>query len=152
MVINIDMNDQTADTLSTYLSGQGLKLTQQRKAILKVLSEAGCHLSVEELFLRVKKETPGIGYATVYRTVRLLADAGLAHERRFEGGLSRYEHAPGGRHHDHLICTVCGTILEFENEQIEKLQQAVADRHRFQVTNHKLELYGICAACRKRRR
>jgi Fur family ferric uptake transcriptional regulator len=133
--------------LTEYLSGQGLRSTTQRDHILQVFVGAGQHLSAEELYLRVKKNHPGIGYATVYRTLKLLADAGLADERRFEDGFTRYEYKASNSHHDHLICTKCGTILEFENERIEALQQDVARKNRFQVQSHKLELYGLCAAC-----
>jgi Fur family ferric uptake transcriptional regulator len=88
----------------------------------------------------------------VYRTLKLLADAGLAEARRFEDGFTRYEYTVAIGHHDHLICTKCGTIIEFENARIEKLQQDVARKNRFQVKNHKLELYGLCAACQGKRR
>ncbi len=146
------MNKQTAvEQLSSYLSGQGLRSTTQRDKILRVFVDAGQHLSAEELYLRIKEIHPGIGYATVYRTLKLLADAGLADERRFEDGFTRYEFKASGNHHDHLICTQCGTILEFENERIEALQQDVARRNKFIVQSHKLELYGLCARCQKKR-
>ncbi len=146
------MNKRTAvEQLSSYLSGQGLRSTTQRDKILRVFVDAGQHLSAEELYLRIKEIHPGIGYATVYRTLKLLADAGLADERRFEDGFTRYEFKASGNHHDHLICTQCGTILEFENERIEALQQDVARRNKFMVQSHKLELYGLCARCQKKR-
>ena len=141
------MNKKAVEQLSHYLSGQGLRSTSQRDRILQVFVNAGQHLSAEELYLRVKKSHPGIGYATVYRTLKLLALAGLADERRFEDGFTRYEYKSSGGHHDHLICTQCGLILEFENERIEALQQDVARKNRFKVQNHKLELYGLCEAC-----
>ncbi len=146
------MNKQTAvEQLSSYLSGQGLRSTTQRDKILRVFVDAGQHLSAEELYLRIKEIHPGIGYATVYRTLKLLAEAGLADERRFEDGFTRYEFKASGNHHDHLICTQCGTILEFENERIEALQQDVARRNKFMVQSHKLELYGLCARCQKKK-
>ena len=136
-----------AEQLSQYLSGQGLRATNQRDAILKIFIEKGQHLSAEELSALVRKSHPGVGYATVYRTLKLLSEAGLAQERRFEDGFTRYEPATSDTHHDHLICTKCGTILEFENERIEALQQDVARKNRFKVQSHKLELYGLCADC-----
>jgi Fur family ferric uptake transcriptional regulator len=142
------MTSKAVQQLTEYLSGQGLRSTTQRDQILQVFVDAGQHLSAEELYLRVKKNHPGIGYATVYRTLKLLADAGLADERRFEDGFTRYEYKVSNSHHDHLICTKCGVILEFENERIEALQQDVARKNRFQVQSHKLELYGLCSACR----
>ena len=107
-------------------------------------------MSAEELYARVKKAHSGIGYATVYRALKLFAEAGLAEERRFEDGFTRYEYRATDGHHDHLICTKCGRILEFENERIEELQDAVAKKNRFQVQSHKLELYGLCFECRKK--
>jgi Fur family transcriptional regulator, ferric uptake regulator len=141
------MQKKPTDHLTEYLAVKGLKSTTQRGKILKIFVDARQHLSAEELFLRVKKAHPGIGYATVYRTLKLLAEAGLAQERRFEDGFTRYEHTNADTHHDHLICTRCGAIIEFENERIEQLQQDVAKKNRFKVQTHKLELYGLCEAC-----
>jgi Fur family ferric uptake transcriptional regulator len=144
------MRKSAAVQLTEYLAGQGLKSTSQRDNILHVFVEAGRHLSAEELYARVKKAHPGIGYATVYRTLKLLAEAGLAEERRFEDGFTRYEYKSSDGHHDHLICTKCGRILEFENERIEQLQYDVAKKNRFKVQSHKLELYGLCFECQKK--
>ena len=145
------MNKKAVEQLSAYLAGQGLRSTTQRDQILQIFIVAGQHLSAEELYLRVKKPHPGIGYATVYRTLKLLAEAGLADERRFEDGFTRYEYKASGAHHDHLICTQCGLILEFENERIEELQNDVAKKNRFKVQNHKLELYGLCEMCQRKK-
>ena len=142
------MKKKPAEHLAEYLTGQGLKSTRQRDEILNIFVAAGRHLSAEELYLLVKKSDPAIGYATVYRTLKLLAEAGLAEERRFEDGFTRYEHRSTDSHHDHLICTQCGAIIEFENERIEALQQDVAKKNRFLVQSHKLELYGLCSECR----
>jgi Fur family ferric uptake transcriptional regulator len=146
------MQKKPTEHLSEYLADRGLKSTSQRDKILDVFVKAGRHLSAEELYARVKKSHPGIGYATVYRTLKLLAEAGLAQERRFEDGFTRYEHASPDTHHDHLICTRCGAIIEFENERIEALQQDVARKNRFKVQNHKLELYGLCEVCQGKKK
>jgi Fur family ferric uptake transcriptional regulator len=146
------MSKRPIEHLSEYLQHRGLKATSQRDNILDVFTRAGEHLSAEELYIRVKKAHPGIGYATVYRTLKLFADAGLAQERRFDDGFTRYEHANTEAHHDHLICTSCGAILEFENERIEILQQDVAKKNHFKVQSHKLELYGLCSECQKKKR
>jgi len=151
MVININMSKKPKEHLSDYLTAQGLRSTSQRDRILQVFVDAGQHLSAEELYARVKKKYAGIGYATVYRTLKLFAEAGLAQERRFDDGFTRYEHTNPDLHHDHLICTKCGTIIEFENERIEALQQDVARKNHFKVQNHKLELYGLCAVCQKKK-
>ncbi len=141
------MRKNAAQQLSEYLVGQGLKSTSQRDTILQIFVNAGSHLSAEELYSRVKKTHPRIGYATVYRTLKLLAEAGMAEERRFEDGFTRYEYRATDGHHDHLICTRCGEIIEFENVRIEELQADVARKKRFKVQNHKLEIYGLCSAC-----
>jgi Fur family ferric uptake transcriptional regulator len=143
------MTKPAVEQLSQYLATQGLRSTSQRDAILKAFIEARQHLSAEELYARVKKAQPGIGYATVYRTLKLLAEAGLAEERRFEDGFTRFEYKNTDAHHDHLICTSCGAIIEFENERIEALQHDVAKNKGFKVQSHKLELYGLCAECQQ---
>lgn len=145
------MRKNPTDHLRAFLAEQGLKSTSQRDKILRAFIEARQHLNAEELHALVRKELPGIGYATVYRTLKLLAEAGLAQERRFEDGFTRYEHTSPDAHHDHLICTRCGAIIEFENERIEVLQQDVAKKSHFLVQSHKLELYGLCSVCQKRK-
>lgn len=152
MVININNSHSATDRLLQYLTGHGYKSTRQRDLIIRFFSDAGRHLSADELYLLVKKSEPGIGYATVYRTLKLLSEAGLVHERRFEDGFTRYELSDTDKHHDHLICTKCGSILEFENGEIEKLQQDVARKNHFQVTSHKLEIYGLCRNCSRAKR
>jgi len=144
------MLKHAAQQLDDYIAGQGLRSTGQRGEILKLFVKAGRHLSAEELYALVKKSHTGIGYATVYRTLKLLAEAGLAQERRFEDGFTRYEHTSPDAHHDHLICTQCGAIIEFENERIEALQRDIARKNRFKVLSHKLELYGLCKGCQGR--
>lgn len=146
------MRKRPTEQLSEYLAGQGLKSTHQRDDILGVFVSAGRHVSAEELYLLVRKSHPRIGFATVYRTLKLLAHAGLAEERRFEDGFTRYEYRATDGHHDHLICTKCGRIIEFENERIEQLQQDVARKNRFQVQSHKLELYGLCSDCQGKKK
>jgi len=135
------------DQFLKYLAGRGLRSTNQRGTILAIFIQAGHHVSAEELYARVKKVHPGIGYATVYRTLKLLEEAGLAEARRFDDGFTRFEYKSANDHHDHLICTQCGAIIEFENERIEALQKDVAKKKGFNVQSHKLELYGRCAGC-----
>ncbi len=144
------MTKKATVQLAQFLAGHGLRSTNQRDAILSAFVGAKKHLSAEELYAQVKKAYPGIGYATVYRTLKLLSEAGLAEERRFDDGFTRFEYKSAGNHHDHLICTRCGSIIEFENERIEILQQDVARENDFEVHSHKLELYGLCSECRSR--
>jgi Fur family ferric uptake transcriptional regulator len=144
------MQKKAIEQLTSFLAGQGLRATSQRDVILKVFAKVGQHVSAEELYARVKKDNPRIGYATVYRTLKLLAEAGFAEARRFHDGFTRFEYKNTDDHHDHLICTRCGAIFEFENERIETLQKDVARRRGFKVHSHRLELYGLCVGCQKK--
>jgi Fur family ferric uptake transcriptional regulator len=142
-------DDGTKDvTLARYMAEHGLKTTRQRSLIIDTFFEAGGHLSVEDVWNKVRTHDARVSVATVYRTMKLLSECGLAQARNFGDGQTRYE-AGGRQHHDHLICTRCGTIVEFENDRIEALQDAVARKHGFKVTSHKMELYGLCAKCRQ---
>ena len=132
-----------------FITRKGLKSTRQRDIILDCFLSSERHMSIEELYLKLRSKHPGIGYATVYRTLKLFAEAGIANEIQFGDGQTRYEHVSEGEHHDHLVCTRCGAITEFENETIEKLQAEVAASHGFLIETHKLELYGLCAKCQK---
>jgi len=128
----------------------GLKLTKQREAITKVFFRAGGHRSAEEILSQAREVDARISLATIYRTMKILTDNGLAKAHRFKDGQALFEPNlhEGGRH-DHLICTRCNTIIEFFNEEIERLQQMVADEHKFLVTSHRMELYGLCTICQK---
>jgi Fur family transcriptional regulator, ferric uptake regulator len=138
--------------LQTYMLKKGLRSTAQRRLIVDTFFERASHMSIEDLLTEVRARDRGIGYATVYRTLKLLAECGVASERRFGDGLSRYELADdASAHHDHLICIACGKILEFEEPRIEALQDEVAARHGFAVTSHKHEMYGVCSDCQKER-
>ncbi len=130
-----------------YLARQRLKNTSQRMIILKAFLRQTSHLSTEEFYLQLRKKHPGIGYATVHRTLKLFAECGIASERNFGDGQTRFEVSDNEEHHDHLVCTDCGRIIEFENQQIEQLQVAVAREHRFKIKDHRLEIYGLCKAC-----
>lgn len=133
-----------------FAASKGLRSTRQRDVILDIFLSTHQHLSVEELYLKIKSVHPSIGQATVYRTLKLFVEAGLAREILLHDGQTRYEHIMAGEHHDHMVCTVCNTIIEFENETIEKLQSEIAELHGFVIKNHKLEVYGLCSACHNR--
>ena len=130
-----------------FLKDRGLKNTRQRDLIATAVFEAEGHLNVEEIYGQVRKADSRVGYSTVYRTLRLLKDCGLVLERHFGDGGARYEVAHAGEHHDHLICTECGTIIEFENDAIEAMQELVAKSHGFTIEWHKHEIYGVCEKC-----
>lgn len=131
-----------------HLTRAGLKATRQRQLIARAFFATNTHISAEALYRRVSGRDRRIGLVTVYRTLKLLKEAGLAHERRFGEGRALFEHASSERHHDHIICTDCGKITEFENCEIEALQEQVARRFAFTLRYHKLELYGFCRECR----
>lgn len=137
------------EILSQYMNQHGLKHTRQRSLIIDAFFATGGHLSVEDVLSKVREQDSKVSMATVYRTMKLLSECGLAHARNFGDGQTRYEAAIGRHHHDHLICTGCGTIIEFENNRIEALQEMVARRHGFRVTSHKMELYGLCRSCQR---
>ena len=120
----------------------GVKLTEQRKIIAKVMSESNDHPNVDELYKRVSKIDTKISIATVYRTVKLFEEAGILTKHEFKGGKARYEELNEG-HHDHLIDIKTGEIIEFVDEEIEMLQKKVADKYGYRLVDHKLELYGI---------
>ena len=131
-----------------FLIAQGLKSTHQRELILEEFLRAGSHLSTEDLYLRLRRKNPRIGYATVHRTLKLFAECGIAEQRNFGDGQARYEASAHDEHHDHLICVVCGKIVEFEDPRIEELQIEVAGGLGFSIERHRLELYGCCSDCR----
>ncbi len=139
-----------AELLQRYLTRQGLKSTRQRSIIVETFLAAEGHLDVDQLLARVRVQDPRVSAATVYRTMKLLTECGLAHAQNFGGGHTRYESTFRREHHDHLICTGCGTIVEFENDRIEALQDQVARHHGYTIHDHKLELYGLCRDCQAR--
>lgn len=126
----------------------GLKVTHQRLAILGAMYEGQTHVTAQEVYERVNAQYPEIGFATVYRFLRKLAESGYVTEVRMGGLPARYELTPY-RHHDHLTCVRCGRICEFENAEIEQGQQSIAQQFNFKLTGHVMELYGICQQCLK---
>jgi Fur family ferric uptake transcriptional regulator len=131
--------------LARYLREHDLKRTRQREAILEAFLDAPGHVSSDQLHRTLRESHPNIGYTTVYRTMKLLSDAGLAQEHHFDGGVTRYEIEH--QHHDHLVCIRCGKIAEFESKLIEASQAEIAREYGFRVLHHRHELYGHCAEC-----
>jgi Fur family ferric uptake transcriptional regulator len=138
------------DLFKTRISEEGLKATKQREEILNIFLNSSGHKSLAQIYAQVAKTNPKIGYVTVYRTLKLLTQLGLATRRKFEDGETRYEPASEGSHHDHLICLDCGKILEFEDPTLEALQKGIAQRYRFKISHHLMELYGRCEECRQK--
>lgn len=129
-----------------FLADEGLKATRQRDLIVRVFAQTEDHVGVEDLLQRVKTTDPAIGYATVYRTLKLLVQSGMASVRNFGDGYTRFE-PRNQEHHDHMICESCGAIVEFHDHEIEKLQDEVARKHGFVLRRHRHELYGLCRDC-----
>jgi Fur family transcriptional regulator, ferric uptake regulator len=136
------------DRFRDYLVQQGLKSTRQREVILDEFLRCDSHPSTEDLYLRLRKKHPGIGYATVHRTLKLFSECGIAETRDFGDGQTRYESTSCAEHHDHLICNECGAIIEFEDPRIEQLQEKVARAQGFTIVSHRLEIFGLCSDCR----
>jgi Fur family ferric uptake transcriptional regulator len=134
--------------LLEYLQQKKLKLTPHRELILETFLRHEGHRSVEDIYRVVREEDPRIGYTTVYRTMKILADCGLAREIDLADGITRYEHLYNHEHHDHMICTQCGKSIEFYNEEIEAVQDAASEQLGFKVFDHKLQIFGLCEECR----
>jgi len=135
-----------------HIQRAGLKRTAQRDLILEVFLKSEEHLSSEDLYRLVQKQDPNIGQTTVYRTLKLLTDAGLAREVRFGDGRTYYEHNYNHEHHDHMICTECGRIIEFFSAELEAIQDAMAEKYSFQPTQHSLRILGYCSECQVKMR
>ena len=130
------------ETIEQKCISKGVKLTEQRKIIAKVMSQSSDHPDVDELYNRVLKIDPKISIATVYRTVKLFEESGIVTKHDFKGGKARYEEL-NESHHDHLIDVKTGEIIEFVDDEIEKLQKKVAEKYGYELVDHKLELYGV---------
>lgn len=145
MKINIIMDALLL--LRQSIKDRGLKDTAQREGIVRFLAGAKGHWTQEELFEALREREPGIGRATVFRTVKLLEEIGLVTRVTFADGVPRYEYAHGRPHHDHMICVACGDALEFTSPAIERLQARLAKDRKFEVRWHRHEMFGLCARC-----
>lgn len=141
------MLKEAESRFAEFLEKKDLKLTSQRRTILRQAMEAKGHFSAEQLLKFSKKQDPTVSKATVYRTLALLKESKMLEEQDFGDGKKLYERAEGRKHHDHLICIKCGSIIEFENDSIEALQDREASRHAFKVVYHSLKLFGFCRSC-----
>lgn len=137
----------SAEALEAALQRKGLKRSNIRFAILEAFVACDGHVSAEELTRRVRDQLPQVSLPTVYRTLNVLVSSGLAAARAFGDGHTRFEPS-GSIHHDHLICTRCKRVVEFEDEEIERVQDELARRLGFEISSHTLELYGACTECR----
>lgn len=144
------MSEQTKEALADFfkfMSNRGLSTTNQRKTIAEAFFDLPGHHSLEEFYRHIANQDPSIGQTTVYRTLKLLCEAGLANEIQFSDNIMRFEVATPRHHHDHMICLKCGKIIEVCDSRIENLQKEIAARHNFKLTGHSHNLYGYCENC-----
>ncbi len=137
------------ERLKTFMKKKGFKSTRQRDIIASEFLKCEDHITAEELYKKVSRRHKEIGSTTVYRTLKLLAESGLATARVFADQLTRYEPVSEDEHHDHLICLDCGSIIEFEDPKLERLQERIASDFGFTIMDHKVEFYGYCRDCKK---
>jgi Fur family ferric uptake transcriptional regulator len=135
--------------LRDYLQAHGLKHSRQREVILEHFLETSGHMTVDDLFRVIHRKHPGIGRTTIYRALKLFVDAQLASAIELKDGLTRFEHKYRHAHHDHMICTECGTILEFVNPEIERLQDEIAEAYGFAIESHRHQIFGLCQKCNR---
>lgn len=140
--------DNFLNKVENELKEKGKKASKTRRKIMKVFFTLGEHVSVEDLHQKVKETHPGIGYATVYRTLKTLEDLGYALSIEIGDGKKRFENGLAS-HHDHICCLLCKKIIEFNDPEIEVLQKVIASKHDFKIIDHSLCIYGICLECRK---
>src|ERR1700731_3880629 len=150
--ISREMVREAQAILHRHLKRVGLKQTAQRDTILRSFLETRDHLSTDELHRLVQKKDAGIGYPTVYRTLKLLAGCGLASEVAFHDGIARYEHQYNRRSHHHMVCTECGASVEFFSEQVGAIEREIGHKHRYVTTRHTFQIYGVCEECRDRKK
>ncbi|MBX3292741.1 MAG: transcriptional repressor [Acidobacteria bacterium] len=140
--------DEEQILFENYLRSAGLRRTEQRDLILRTFLDVGDHITSEDLYRLVSEKDPTVGLTTVYRTLKLLTTAGLAQEVRFGDNKTYYEKLHSDEHHDHMICTSCGLVIEFYSPDIEALQDEMAASFGFEATHHSLRLWGYCAKCK----
>jgi Fur family transcriptional regulator, ferric uptake regulator len=145
--ISREMVSEAEQILHGHLKRVGLKHTAQRDTILHTFLETREHLSTDELFRLVRKKDPKIGFTTVYRTLKLLAECGLASEVAFHDGIARYEHQYNRRSHHHMVCTVCGSSVEFFSPEVDRLEQEIGRKYHYDTTRHTFQIYGVCEEC-----
>ena len=136
------------DVFEKYLSQSALRLTPQRSLVLETFLSNEGHLTTEEIYGLVKMKDSTVGYTTVYRTLKLLSESGIAREVDFGDGFQRYEHEFGHDHHDHLICERCKKSVEVLDPEIEVLQEKLARKHGFKISTHRMDIFGICRDCK----
>ncbi len=144
--------EEEMEVFSQYLKKSGLKMTRQRRLVLESFLLAGGHLSREELYELVKKKDEKIGFVTVFRTLKTLADCGLARETRLHGGPTRFEHTYKRPHHHHLVCVECDRTIEFLSPDEERIHEDITSEYGFKPVGHNLQIFGVCPDCQKKKK
>ncbi len=134
-----------------YIKAEGLKVTAQRTHILDAFLGTDKHVSVEDVYVLANRGKRRVGFATVWRTMKLIADCGLAREVAFDDGVSRFEHTHGKSHHHHLICTRCKRVIEFTSEELDAVERSIAEDYEFELHSHRFEIFGLCKTCRRKK-
>jgi Fur family ferric uptake transcriptional regulator len=142
-----DAREAVLERFKAYLRTHHHPVTPQRLRVAEVLFGTHHHVSAEEILARLRERRRPVGKATVYRTLELLREAGLIREHDFGEGFKRYEPRPTRPHHEHLVCTRCGKVIEFVAPEIERVEREVAELHAFAPSHHKVEIYGLCSDC-----
>lgn len=151
--MKMNINFKSKGKLSEFnacIMKKGLKYSKKREIIVDYFVNADRHFTVEQLYNEIKKSNPRIGYTTIYRTLKLLVECGIASVHHFGEEETRYEPLNKAQHHDHLICKKCGKITEFTHQGIEKFQKDVAKKHGFLPQSHILQIHGLCLSCKKK--
>jgi len=148
--ISREMIREAQDILYRHLKRVGLKHTEQRDTILRTFLDTREHLSTDDLFQLVRKKDAKIGFTTVYRTLKLLAECGLASEVAFHDGITRYEHQYNRRSHHHMVCTECGSSVEFFSPEVGDLEREIGRKYQYATTRHTFQIYGVCEDCRNK--
>ena len=133
-----------------YLRNNGMLRSEQREQILDIFLKAVRHPTINDLYDMVRKKNPKIGLATVYRTMRVICDAGLARETDFGDGLRRFEHKHKHRHHHHLVCLKCSRVIEITSDKLEVIQRQLAKKHGFSIARDTMKIFGICKTCKRK--
>jgi Fur family ferric uptake transcriptional regulator len=148
--LSAEMVYEAEQILHRHIRQVGLKQTAQRNTILRTFLETREHLSVEQLHGLVRKKDPKIGSTTVYRTLKLFTECGLASEVAFHDGVARYEHQYNRRSHHHMVCTECGSSVEFFSPEVDQLEAEIGRQQNYLPTRHTFQIYGLCLDCRKK--
>ncbi len=143
------MRTEERQIFGEYIKSEGLKETAPRNRILNAFLNSEDHVSAEDIYLLVNRGKRKVGFTTVYRTMKLISDCGLAREVMFDDGIARFEHTLGRKHHHHLICTRCRKVIEFTSKTMEDAEQALLKKNEFELQYHKYEIFGLCKACRE---